>query len=530
MEELQRAGASPDAVLSPRRPSGALLGACAAGLTLGATLLLRALTGLPSLSEVIGNGLALVMPGSVFGVLIDTLQERGRPLLLLGTSVFIVLVGAALGRWLRRSSWQAVTPDSAPPTVRKGRALIRWLGPAVALWLLTLPLIALGEGSLADSATATALLDWLLLTGLIELLLDFPALGGSQPGRPDLAAPGTLPRRTFLAGAGGVIGAISLGYLGFNLLNASSPPVPRLNLGSAPGGPGDELPSGLTSTTDFYVVSKDLFGPPSVDASTWQLEVGGLHPYTLSYRELLALPHQTQIQTLECISNPVGGTLISTGIWRGVQLNGLLQRAGLPAGTKQLIFTCADGYTESLVIAQATAPTTLVVDRLNGARLTAQHGFPARVLVVDHYGMKNPKWLTSIKPSPRPYLGYWEQQGWNAGAYPHIFSRFDFPSGNISLSAGRRYLLTGVAYAGTNGISQVEVSVDGSRNWARAELRTPLSPYTWTLWSFPWNPAAGFYTLRVRARDGQGNYQQPGQGQSYPNGASGYQQLTVLVR
>ncbi|MGC2192315.1 MAG: hypothetical protein WA751_08265, partial [Candidatus Dormiibacterota bacterium] len=90
---------------TPRQPNGALLGVCAAGLTLGATLLVRAITGLPSLSEVIGNGLALLMPGSVFGTLIDTLQERGRPLLLLGTSVLILLVGAALGRWLAGWSW-----------------------------------------------------------------------------------------------------------------------------------------------------------------------------------------------------------------------------------------------------------------------------------------------------------------------------------------------------------------------------------------------------------------------------------------
>jgi DMSO/TMAO reductase YedYZ molybdopterin-dependent catalytic subunit len=202
----------------------------------------------------------------------------------------------------------------------------------------------------------------------------------------------------------------------------------------------------------------------------------------------------------------------------------------VPSGTTQILFGCTDGYTESLPLAQAMASTTLVADRLNGAPLTAQHGFPARVLVVDHYGMKNPKWLSSIAPSAHDYSGYWEQQGWNAGAYPRIFSRFDFPSGNSSLSAGRRYLLTGVAYAGSRGISEVEVSLDGSRHWSRAELKHPLSPYSWTLWSFPWSPPAGFYTLRLRARDGLGNDQSAGQNQSYPDGASGYQQLTVLVR
>ncbi|MGH7643347.1 MAG: molybdopterin-dependent oxidoreductase [Candidatus Dormibacteria bacterium] len=513
-----------------RQPNGALLGACAAGLTLGATLLVRVTTGLPSLSEIVGNGMALLLPGSVFGTLIDTLQERGRPLLLLGTSCAIVVVGAILGRWLAGWSWRAVAPYPAAPASRRGRAVVRWLLPALVLWVLTLPLVALGEGSLAVPSTAAALVDWLLLTGLVELLLELPQQGGSHPGRVGRNANGSIPRRTFLAGAGGILGLISLGYLGLDVLTASSPPVPKLNLGEVPGGPGGELPSGLTSTADFYVVSKDLFGPPSVDAASWRLEVGGLHPYQLSYPELLAEPHQPQTQTLECISNPVGGTLISTGVWRGVQLSRLLQRAGVPSGTKQVLFGCVDGYTESLALDQATARTTLLVDHLNGAPLTAQHGFPARVLVVDHYGMKNPKWLNAIKFSSEPYFGYWEQQGWNAGAYPRIFSRFDFPAGNGSLAAGRSYLLTGVAYADTRGISRVEISLDGSKSWSSAHLERPLSPYTWTLWSFRWRPSSGFYTMRLRARDGRGNYQQPGQGQTYPNGANGLQQVTVLVR
>src|ERR1035437_1655910 len=69
-----------------------------------------------------------------------------------------------------------------------------------------------------------------------------------------------------------------------------------------------------------------------------------------------------------------------------------------------------------------------------------------------------------------------------------------------------------------------------SRHWSRAAAKHPLSPYTWTLGSFAWSPPAGFYTLRLRARDGLGNDQSAGQNQSYPTGASGYQQLTVLVR
>ena len=125
---------------------------------------------------------ALLLPGNVFGTLIDTLQERGRPLLLLGSSVLIVLVGAVIGRWLGHWSWVRVAPYPSAPATRRGTALLRWLLPALGLWILTLPLIVTGEGSLAVSATWLALLDWLVLSGLIEVLLAMPEAGGGRPG------------------------------------------------------------------------------------------------------------------------------------------------------------------------------------------------------------------------------------------------------------------------------------------------------------------------------------------------------------
>ncbi len=510
-------------------PSAAALGACAAGLTLTLSLLLRALVGLPSLGETIGNGLVLLLPGSLFGLLIDALQEKGRPLLLLGSSVLVILLGALLGWLLGRWSWIRVAPRPASPARRRGRALLRWLLPAGVLWILTLPLVALGEGSLAVSNTWASLADWLLLAGLAELLLGLPQTGGSWAGPAAPAAPGESSRRRFLAGAGALLGAAGIGYLGWNVLRASAPPLPRL----APPGPGPrQLPGeeGLTPVSDFYVVSKDLFGPPQVDAASWRLAVGGERPFSLGYQQLLAQPHVTQVQTLECISNPVGGTLISTGSWSGVRLPLLLDRAGVPGGAREIVFQCADGYGESLPLDQAMAPTTLVADHLNGRPLTAQHGFPARILVLGHYGMKNPKWLTSITPSSRPFTGYWEEQGWAAGAYPRIFSRFDFPGGNSSLRPGHRYLLRGIAYAASRGISSVELSLDGGRRWFQAELERPLSPYTWRVWYYPWRPASGFYTMQVRARDGRGRLQPPGDGQTFPRGANGYQEIIVLVR
>src|SRR5262249_16741411 len=95
----------------------------------------------------------------------------------------------------------------------------------------------------------------------------------------------------------------------------------------------------ITPTDQFYVVSKNLVDP-DLSAEGWSLEVAGLvdRPLRLSYAELRALPATDQLITLECISNPVGGNLISTTRWTGVPLALLLDRAGVRPEASTVIF------------------------------------------------------------------------------------------------------------------------------------------------------------------------------------------------
>ncbi|MHB8394991.1 MAG: molybdopterin-dependent oxidoreductase [Candidatus Dormibacteria bacterium] len=508
------------------RAKGAWLGLGAGGIAVFAMLVLNLAAGLPSLIDVLGTGLALLLPGPVFGAMIDVLQERGRPLLLMGMATMILVISALLGGVMARWTWRLVAAAPAETPSRRGTSWGRWLIPGVGLWVVTLPLVAVAEGGLRAAATWTTLLDWVVLSGIVEVLLNLPQLGGSSAGVTGSQRVGVLTRRSFLVATGGVLGAASLGYLGTRILAAGSPSLPKI----VGGGPLlGRLPAGVTPTSDFYVVSIDLFGPPRVDPNSWRLTVAGSRRVAVGYQELLTMPSVEQTQTLECISNPVGGTLISNGVWRGVRLSTLLNRAGVPAGTENIVFHCADGYSESLPVDEAMASSTLIATRLNGSVLPSQHGFPARILVAGHYGMKDPKWLTGISTTPNGFTGYWEQQGWNAAAVPQIFSRFDFPSGSARVTSGQQYLLTGIAFAGELGVGEVQVSFDGGSRWTEAALQPPLSPYAWTIWSLPWRPNSGLYTLSVRAADGLGRFQVRGGGGTYPNGASGYQVIVVSV-
>jgi len=59
---------------------------------------------------------------------------------------------------------------------------------------------------------------------------------------------------------------------------------------------------------------------------------------------LLAMPSVEEYATLQCVSNKIGGDLISTALWKGVRLKDLLARAQIRPGVKYIAFRCYDGY------------------------------------------------------------------------------------------------------------------------------------------------------------------------------------------
>src|ERR1700730_7338727 len=143
--------------------------------------------------------------------------------------------------------------------------------------------------------------------------------------------------------------------------------------------------------------------------------------------------------------------------------------------------------------------------------------------------MKGPKWLDSIQLVDRETGGYWETQGWDHNAVVKTTSRFDVPKNGDIVKLGA-ITLSGVAFGGTRGISKVEYSTDGGRTWTAAEMKPPLSPLTWVLWSATWSPGTeGAYRLQVRATDGTGTTQDSTNTASYPDGAGGYHTIQGSV-
>jgi DMSO/TMAO reductase YedYZ molybdopterin-dependent catalytic subunit len=251
-------------------------------------------------------------------------------------------------------------------------------------------------------------------------------------------------------------------------------------------------------------------------------------PLSLSYDDLRGRPATEQYQTLECISNEVGGNLMSNARWTGTSLAALLQAATIKPTADSVIFRCADGYSDRLHLAQALGPRALIVYDINGERLPQAHGFPARLLVPGLYGMKNGKWLSSLEVASGPYDGYWEQRGWTREALVKLTARIDVP-GDQDVLLPRATAIAGVAFSGDQGIAEVQVTTDAGKTWQSAALRRPLAEQTWVLWEFPWTPTLGTHVLAARAIDLAGRVQTPTDAPPLPDGASGYHAITVHV-
>lgn len=506
--------------LDPRTRTGALIGALAMFLALDVAFLVS-LIGLPFAPNALGQAIIDVLPGWISIPLIERLQFWAKGLLVLGVLLLFLVAGAVAGAF----------------AVVSGRrtALVAAL---VALpWALAVVLGQLFAGAKIDLATsvidaavgivANALaLGWLVTASLSREAVEMPdRRRGLQllAAAAGVAAIGALPLSRVFASAGGRLGGVA--QTARHLVQPATLPAPDPALEALAG-----LPKRVTSNADHYTVDTTLV-KPRADIATWKLEITGNvdHPYALTYDELLDLDAVEQVHTLECISNPTGGDLISTAVWTGVRMKDLLERAGVKDGAYDVVLTSIDGYTDSFPVAKAMEPGTLVVYLMNGETLPQDHGYPARVLVPNIYGMKNVKWLREIRVETYDVKGYWQEQGWSDRAIVNTGTRIDVPQSTVRWDGGA-VTVAGIAFAGARGIQKVELSFDEGKTWQAATLEAPAGALTWRRWSLAWTPDGnGPRTLLARATDGKGDVETAVYREPYPDGATGYDQIRLQV-
>src|SRR5829696_2785107 len=448
------------------------------------------------------------------------------------------------------------------------------------------PLIALGgvgvlaaialvasliESFVAPVATVLAIVGALSVGGAVAAFLLYASRLGipSSVSRPESPGPGrethpqsvrsrevhssagiAVNRRNFLVLSGGAavagLAATGLGRAlvskgeasnttplksGLSLTHKALPaPPPEASL-DVPG-----MPPLITPAEDFYLIDTALTSP-RINVDNWTLSVKGAldNPIELTYNDLLSMPTREADITLSCVSNELGGDLISNGRWAGVLLSDVLKEAGvsrnkLNGASEQLVGRSVDGWTAGFKTDVALdGREALVAFGLNGDELPLKHGYPVRLVVPGLYGyVSATKWLTEIELTNWDFDAYWIQRTWSKEGPIKTQSRIDTVKNRDKVSSGT-VRVGGVAWAPHRGIERVEVSTDDGETWTDAKLAVQLDADTWRQYVYDWETKPGNYTLKVRATDGEGETQTEDKTAPHPSGATGYHTVKLTV-
>lgn len=545
------AGGGTGTLRPPARPAPpartALAGLAAAALGVGAGQALALLIA-PAAGPVnaVAEQVVALTPPALAGAATVGAGIGSRYTVVAGVLVVLALAAAGLGALSRRSPWPGAW----------GLAVLGLAGVVAAA-------TASGAGQLdmvpAGAAAVVAVTVFRKLHALAARI-PAPTADGTLPdGRPVRAS---LTRRRFLrttalAGAGGVV-------LGTGAA-AAAPLLPSGRIGpardaltarirmlaaqgriaAAPALPaGAQVPGAAAFTTavdDFYRIDTAL-RVPSVDPASWSLRVHGRvgRELTLTLDDLLARPLVERWVTMACVSNEVGGDLVSTTRFTGVELAPLLAAAAPDPAADQALSTSTDGWT-------AGSPSSLLLDPARGALLAVamagpdgpvalppEHGFPVRIVVPGLYGyVSATKWVTDIEFTTfGARADYWRARGWAPPGPMETAARIESPASYASVPAGR-VVVTGTAWAVPRGIRRVEVGVQdggGSGSWVTAELApVPAGGATWRQWRAELDLPPGGYTLVCRATDGDGVVQTAERRSPLPGAATGWPTRTVTV-
>ncbi len=282
---------------------------------------------------------------------------------------------------------------------------------------------------------------------------------------------------------------------------------------------------------------------PKVNLAEWSLKIDGKvdRPVTMTMDDLKKLPRVELVAVAECAGNgrgfyepPVAGTqwqfgAVGNGRWAGVRLRDVLQKAGIQASAKDVLFDGADvplgkmpDFQRSIPAAKALDPDTLLAFEMNGQTLPVQHGFPLRVISPGWASDSWVKWLQHIEVLDHEADGFWMKTAYRHPTRPvapgtavspadmvpvtdlNVKSVIASPSGWAKPGTVR---VQGTAWSNGSPVAKVDVSTDGGKTWKAASLGGRATRYGWRLWQLDWKPAEGEYKLISRATNAAGQTQ-----------------------
>ena len=295
---------------------------------------------------------------------------------------------------------------------------------------------------------------------------------------------------------------------------------------------GVALPSFVTSNDDFYRIDTALT-VPQLSRADWQLRIHGMVDREITYRfeDLDRFEVVEKVVTLTCVSNPVGGDLISNATWTGYRVRDLLADAGVHADADMVLSTSSDGFTAGTPVEALTdGRDALLAVGMNGEPLPTKHGYPARLVVPGLYGyVSATKWVVDLELTRFDQAeAYWTKLGWSPRGPIKTESRIDVPRSGEDVARGP-VTFGGVAWAQNRGVKAVEVRIDDGP-WQQASWARPTPTTPGGCGASRGRPTdSGSHTITVRATDNTGATQTEQWADPVPDGASGWHSVYFAV-
>jgi len=202
--------------------------------------------------------------------------------------------------------------------------------------------------------------------------------------RPPAVVPGVVSRRGLLRSTWLAAGVVAVACAG-----GTFPVLDRLAVLSARrSGAPDGVPINRTARTAGVVVA--------ANSATWACEIrDGVRRVRVTRADLLALEQHTVDLPIACVEG-----WSASGAWTGVRMSDVVALVGAPADVDVAVQSLQQRGVgrSSLLPANFTAdPRTLLALALDGAPLSLDHGYPARVIAPDRPGVLQTKWVAQIE-------------------------------------------------------------------------------------------------------------------------------------
>jgi DMSO/TMAO reductase YedYZ molybdopterin-dependent catalytic subunit len=180
------------------------------------------------------------------------------------------------------------------------------------------------------------------------------------------------------------------------------------------------LPPGQSATLKWPVLHYGLV--PRFDPARWDFRIDGLVEQTakLTWDEFNRLPKSTVHSDFHCVTR----WSRFDNDWTGVKFNDVLKLVKLKPDAWFVLIHAEQGYTANVPLDDLTRDNVLFATHHDGQPLTADHGFPLRLIVPHLYAWKSVKWVRGIEFLEREAPGFWEQNGYHMYGDPWREQRF----------------------------------------------------------------------------------------------------------